>query len=30
VLQVRRDADGAITVLDIATFLFGRDPEHLA
>jgi len=30
VLQVRRDADGAVTHLDIATFVFGRDPSHLA
>jgi hypothetical protein len=30
VLQVRRDADGALTHLDIATFVFGRDPSHLA
>jgi CubicO group peptidase (beta-lactamase class C family) len=30
VLQVRRDADGTVTVLDIATFIFSRDPDHLA
>ena len=28
-LQVRRDADGAVAVLDIATFLFSRDPSQL-
>lgn len=30
ILHVRRDADGAVTVLDIATFIFSRDPDHLA
>ena len=30
VLRVLRDADGAVTGLDIATFIFGRDPSHLA
>jgi CubicO group peptidase (beta-lactamase class C family) len=30
VLQVLRDADGAVQKLDIATFVFGRDPSHLA
>jgi CubicO group peptidase (beta-lactamase class C family) len=30
VLRVVRDADGAVTHLDIATFVFGRDPSHLA
>lgn len=30
VLRVLRDADGAVTGLDIATFVFGRDPSHLA
>jgi CubicO group peptidase (beta-lactamase class C family) len=29
-LQVRRDPGGAVTLLDIATFLFSRDPDHLA
>jgi CubicO group peptidase (beta-lactamase class C family) len=28
-LQVHRDADGTVTVLDIATFLFSRDPSQL-
>jgi hypothetical protein len=28
-LQVRRDAGGAVVVLDIATFLFSRDPSQL-
>jgi hypothetical protein len=30
VLQVRRAVDGAVTELDIATFVFRRDPAHLA
>ncbi len=30
ILQVLRDAGGAVTHLDIATFVFGRDPAHLA
>ena len=30
ILQVRRDADGTVRHLDIATFVFGRDPSHLA
>jgi CubicO group peptidase (beta-lactamase class C family) len=30
VLQVIRDADGTVTHLDIATFVFARDPAHLA
>jgi CubicO group peptidase (beta-lactamase class C family) len=30
VLQVLRDADGAVQRLDIATFVFARDPSHLA
>jgi CubicO group peptidase (beta-lactamase class C family) len=30
VLQVLRGADGTVTHLDIATFVFGRDPSHLA
>jgi CubicO group peptidase (beta-lactamase class C family) len=30
VLAVRRDAAGAVTELDIATFVFSRDPYHLA
>ena len=30
VLRVLRDADGSVTGLDIATFVFGRDPSHLA
>ena len=30
VLQVLRDAEGTVTHLDIATFVFGRDPSHLA
>lgn len=30
VLQVLRDTDGTVTHLDIATFVFGRDPSHLA
>jgi hypothetical protein len=30
VLQVIRNADGTVTHLDIATFVFGRDPAHLA
>jgi CubicO group peptidase (beta-lactamase class C family) len=30
VLRVLRDAEGAVTGLDIATFVFGRDPSHLA
>ncbi|HET9518311.1 MAG TPA: serine hydrolase domain-containing protein [Actinoplanes sp.] len=29
ILQVRRDEAGAVTVLDIATFLFSRDPSQL-
>jgi CubicO group peptidase (beta-lactamase class C family) len=29
ILQVRRDTDGAVTLLDIATFLFSRDPSQL-
>jgi CubicO group peptidase (beta-lactamase class C family) len=29
ILEVRRDADGTVTVLDIATVLFSRDPGHL-
>jgi hypothetical protein len=29
-LQVRREADGTVSHLDIATFVFGRDPSHLA
>ena len=28
-LRVVRDEDGAVTHLDIATFVFGRDPAHL-
>jgi CubicO group peptidase (beta-lactamase class C family) len=30
ILEVRRDAGGAVTVLDIATFVFSRNPDHLA
>jgi CubicO group peptidase (beta-lactamase class C family) len=30
VLRVLRDAAGSVTGLDIATFVFGRDPSHLA
>jgi CubicO group peptidase (beta-lactamase class C family) len=30
VLAVLRDGDGAATHIDIATFVFGRDPAHLA
>jgi hypothetical protein len=30
VLRVLRAADGSVTGLDIATFVFGRDPSHLA
>ncbi|HEU4347898.1 MAG TPA: serine hydrolase domain-containing protein [Actinoplanes sp.] len=30
ILQVLRDPDGAVRHLDIATFVFGRDPSHLA
>jgi hypothetical protein len=30
VLTVLRAADGSVTGLDIATFVFGRDPGHLA
>jgi hypothetical protein len=30
VLRVLRDADGTVTAMDIATFVFGRDPSHLA
>jgi CubicO group peptidase (beta-lactamase class C family) len=30
ILRVLRDADGAVRNLDIATFVFGRDPSHLA
>ncbi|MGX6606734.1 serine hydrolase domain-containing protein [Micromonosporaceae bacterium Da 78-11] len=30
VLAVLRDADGAVEQLDIATFVFSRDPAHLA
>jgi hypothetical protein len=30
VLLVRRAVDGAVTALDIATFVFSRDPAHLA
>jgi len=29
VLCVMRDESGAVTHLDIATFVFGRDPSHL-
>ena len=30
ILAVRRDTDGTVTALDIATFVFRRDPDHLA
>ena len=30
VLRVLRDPGGTVTHLDIATFVFGRDPSHLA
>jgi hypothetical protein len=30
VLTVVRDASGAVEKLDIATFVFARDPGHLA
>ena len=30
VLAVLRDADGEVAALDIATFVFSRDPKHLA
>jgi CubicO group peptidase (beta-lactamase class C family) len=30
ILAVLRDPDGAVTGLDIATFVFSRDPAHLA
>jgi CubicO group peptidase (beta-lactamase class C family) len=30
VLQVLREPDGTVTAVDIATFVFGRDPAHLA
>ena len=29
-LAVLRDPDGAVDALDIATFVFSRDPRHLA
>jgi hypothetical protein len=29
-LQVHRAVDGAVTALDVATFVFKRDPAHLA
>jgi hypothetical protein len=30
VLTVLRDPEGAVVRLDIATFVFSRDPKHLA
>ncbi|RZU53124.1 CubicO group peptidase (beta-lactamase class C family) [Krasilnikovia cinnamomea] len=30
ILTALRDADGEVAKLDIATFIFGRDPSHLA
>jgi hypothetical protein len=30
ILQVLRDADGTVATLDIATFVFKKDPSHLA